>query len=103
MLNIENEFRQPLSIDAAPQGSACEWCGKPAKHQFIVLGGTNHNESGLFCRTCGEAFVCAVASSLCREVTVICWISWLLTTFGAFCQLVLFQESIEVILTKDDQ
>ncbi len=31
--------------------------------------GTNHNESGLFCRTCGEAFVCAVASSLCREVT----------------------------------
>ena len=69
MLNIENEFRQPLSIDEAPEGSACEWCGKPAKHQFIVLGGKYQQESGLFCRSCGEAFVCAVASSLSREVT----------------------------------
>jgi hypothetical protein len=69
MLNIENEFRQPLSIDEAPEGSVCEWCGKPARHQFTALGGKFHNESGLFCRTCGEAFVCAVASSLYREVT----------------------------------
>jgi hypothetical protein len=71
MLNIdfENEFRQPLSIDEAPEGSVCEWCGKPAKHLLTQLGGTNHNGSGLFCRTCGEAFVCAVASSLSREVT----------------------------------
>ena len=68
MLNIENEFRQPLSIDDAPQGSVCEWCGKPAKHQLTALGGKNHNQSGLFCSTCGEAFVCAVASSLQREV-----------------------------------
>jgi hypothetical protein len=68
MLNIENEFRQPLSIDDAPEGSVCEWCGKPARHKLTELGGNNHNESGLFCRTCGEAFVCAVASSLRREV-----------------------------------
>jgi hypothetical protein len=69
MLNIENEFRQPLSIDAAPQGSICEWCGKPAEHQLTALGGKFHNESGLLCSTCGEAFVRAVASSLLREVT----------------------------------
>ncbi len=68
MLNIENEFRQPLSIEDAPQGSVCEWCGKPAEHQLTVLGGKFHNESGLFCRTCGEEFVRAVASSLRREV-----------------------------------
>jgi len=69
MLLIENEFRQPLSIDEAPEGSVCEWCGKPAKHRITQLDGTNNNESGLFCRTCGEAFVCAVAGSLSREVT----------------------------------
>jgi hypothetical protein len=68
MLIIENEFRQPLSIDAAPAGSVCEWCGKPAVHELTELGGKNPNESGLFCRTCGEAFVCAVASSLRREI-----------------------------------
>jgi hypothetical protein len=28
---------------------------------------------------------------------------WLMRASGAYCQLVLFQESIEVILTKDDQ
>ena len=69
MLNIENEFRQPLSIDEAPEGSVCEWCGKPAEHQFTALGGKFHNESGPLCRTCGDEFVRAVASSLCREVT----------------------------------
>jgi len=70
MLHIENEFRQPLSMDEAPEGSVCEWCGKPAMHQFIVLGGKCSNESSLLCRTCGEAFVCAVASSLRREITL---------------------------------
>ena len=69
MLRIDNEFRQPLSIEQAPQGSFCEWCGKPAEHHFIVLGATSRQESGLFCRACGEAFVCAVASSLYREVS----------------------------------
>jgi hypothetical protein len=68
MLNFVNEFRQPLSLDAAPEGSVCEWCGKPAVHELTELSGKNHNESGLFCRICGEAFVCAVASSLRREV-----------------------------------
>ena len=69
MLHIENELRQPLTISEAPEGSICEWCGKPAKHRITQHNGTNNNESGLFCRTCGETFVCAVASSLCREVT----------------------------------
>jgi hypothetical protein len=68
MLNIVDEFRQPLSIDAAPEGSICKWCGKPAVHEFTELGEKNHHESGLFCRTCGEVFVCAVASSLRREI-----------------------------------
>ena len=70
MLHIENEFRQPLSMDEAPEGSICEWCGKRARHQFIVLGGKCSNESSLLCHTCGEAFVCAVASSLRREITL---------------------------------
>src|SRR5438270_367494 len=26
----ENEFSQTVSIDFAPRGSVCEWCGKPA-------------------------------------------------------------------------
>jgi hypothetical protein len=69
MLHIENEFRQPLSIDIAPKGSICEWCGKPAEYQFIALSGKCHNEGGLFCQTCGNEFVRAVASSLSREVT----------------------------------
>ena len=69
MLNIENEFRQPLSIDEAPKGSICEWCGKPAEHQFTALGGKFHNESGLLCNACGDEFVRAVASSICRVVT----------------------------------
>lgn len=69
MLRIENELRQPLSIDKAPEGSACEWCGKPAVHHFIILGAKCQQESGFFCRACGEAFVCSVASSLSREVT----------------------------------
>ena len=69
MLHIDIEFRQPLSIGEAPEGSICEWCGKPAKHRITQLGGTNHYESGIFCRLCGQAFVCAVASSLRRDVT----------------------------------
>ena len=69
MLHIENEFRQPLSLDEAPEGSVCEWCGKPARHQFIVLGGNCQKESSLFCKTCADEFVRAVASSLSREVT----------------------------------
>jgi hypothetical protein len=69
MLDIENEFRQPLSIDVAPAGSTCQWCGKPAAHQLTALGRKDYNESELFCPSCGEEFIRAVASSLIREVT----------------------------------
>lgn len=53
----ENEFSRPISTDLAPAGSACEWCGKPAQQQLTAIGGSYHNESGLFCRSCGELFL----------------------------------------------
>ena len=62
----DNDFRQPISVDFAPQGSLCEWCGKPAVHQLTALGGKHHNEGGFFCRSCGEEFARTVASSLSR-------------------------------------
>ena len=68
MLNVENEFRQPVSIDFAPAGSVCEWCGKPAAQELIVLGGIGHNESGYFCSVCCKEFIRVVASDLRREV-----------------------------------
>ncbi|HEX6482237.1 MAG TPA: hypothetical protein VF043_25615, partial [Ktedonobacteraceae bacterium] len=46
-LMSENEFRQPVSIDFAPRGSVCEWCGKPATQQLTVIGGKSHNEGGV--------------------------------------------------------
>ncbi len=63
------DFRQPVTIDVAPAGEICEWCGKPAVHQLTALGGKHHNEGGFFCRQCGEAFVRAIASSVSRELT----------------------------------
>ena len=68
MLNNMQDFRQPVSIDVAPAGRVCEWCGKPAEFQLTALGGRHHNESGFFCEPCSEAFARAVASSLYREV-----------------------------------
>ncbi len=59
----KNEFRQPVAIDAAPRGSLCEWCGKPAEVQLTAIGGTAHNDSGLFCRPCGEDFKRAVMNA----------------------------------------
>jgi hypothetical protein len=59
-----NEFRRPVSVDFAPRGSLCEWCGKPAERQLTAIGGSYHNESGLFCRSCGEEFTRAVINSL---------------------------------------
>ena len=56
----DNEFRRPISVDAAPRGSLCEWCGKPAELQLTAIGGIAHNEGGLFCRSCGEDFSRAV-------------------------------------------
>ena len=55
-----NEFRRSVSVDFAPRGSLCEWCRKPAEVQLTAIGGAAHNESGLFCRSCGEEFTRAV-------------------------------------------
>ncbi len=59
-----NEFRRPVSVDSAPRGSRCEWCGEPAEQQLTAIGGSFHNDSGLFCRSCGEKFAQAVANSI---------------------------------------
>jgi hypothetical protein len=66
---LGNEFRSPVAVDAAPAGSHCEWCGKPAIYQLMVIGGKHHNEAGRFCQKCGEEFVRAVAESLSRVLT----------------------------------
>ena len=60
----ENEFRRSVSVDFAPRGSSCEWCGKPAERQLTAIGGTYHNKSGIFCHSCGERFRQAVMRSL---------------------------------------
>lgn len=65
----ENEFRQPVSIDFAPRGSVCEWCGKPATQQLTAIGGKSHNEGGYFCDTCAAEFVRTVAESINRVPT----------------------------------
>jgi len=58
-----NEFRRPFSVDFAPRGSLCEWCGQPAEQQLTAIGGSFHNESGLFCRPCGEKFSLTVTNA----------------------------------------
>ncbi|TMC22613.1 MAG: hypothetical protein E6J34_05515 [Chloroflexi bacterium] len=58
-----NEFRRPISVDFVPHGSLCEWCNKPAEQQLTAIGGSHHNESGRFCRPCGEQFTQVVVSS----------------------------------------
>jgi hypothetical protein len=64
---LNNEFRRPVSVDSAPRGSSCEWCGKPAEHQLIAIGGEYHNESGLFCKPCGEQFSLAIIARSTRN------------------------------------
>ncbi len=59
-----NEFSRPISADLAPPGSVCEWCGNSAEQQLTAIGGTYHNESGLFCHSCGEQFLQGVVNSL---------------------------------------
>jgi hypothetical protein len=68
MFNVENEFRRPVSIDFAPAGSVCEWCGKPAAQALTILGGKSHNEGGYFCSACVKEFIRLVASDLRREM-----------------------------------
>lgn len=59
-----NEFHRPVSSDSAPRGSLCEWCGKPAEKQLTAIGGRYHNESGTFCRDCGDQFSQGVINSV---------------------------------------
>lgn len=59
----EHEFRRSVSTDRAPRGSQCEWCDKPAVSQITAIGGSSHNDSGLFCRDCGEKFAYTVAQA----------------------------------------
>ena len=59
-----NEFRRPVSVDFAPRGSICEWCGKLAERQLTAIGGSYHNESGMFCTPCGEKFSQVIVNSL---------------------------------------
>jgi hypothetical protein len=61
-----NEFLRPISVDSVPRGSRCEWCGDPAEQQLTAIGGSHHNESGLFCRPCGEQFSLAVIANSVR-------------------------------------
>ena len=64
----KNEFLRPFSVDSAPRGSLCEWCGKPAEKQLTAIGGSYHNESGLFCSPCGEQFTLAVIANSTRSI-----------------------------------
>lgn len=66
----ESEFRRSVSSDSAPRGSLCEWCGKPAVFQLTAIGGSSHNDSGLFCRDCGERFASTVAQSAVSSRTL---------------------------------
>src|SRR5260370_27011138 len=66
---IENEFRRPVSVDTAPRGSRCEWCGKPAEVQLTAIGGIAHNESGLFCNSCGQEFTPAFTNAACTTTS----------------------------------
>jgi hypothetical protein len=66
---VENEFGQSVSMDFAPEGSVCAWCGKPAVEQLTAIGGKRHNEGGYFCHACGEQFIRDVADPKSRVVS----------------------------------
>ncbi len=61
---LDHAFRLPISVDYAPEGRLCAWCGQPAVHQLTAIGGINHNEGGFFCQACSEEFARTVADSL---------------------------------------
>ncbi len=52
-----NEFSRFVSIDFAPYGSICEWCGRPAEEQLTAVGE--------FIATKVAAFVVSVAKNSC--------------------------------------
>jgi len=60
---FKNEFNRPFSVDFAPSGSRCEWCGALAESQITAIGGAMHNQAGLFCRSCGERFCALVVNA----------------------------------------
>jgi hypothetical protein len=62
-----NEFQSPIAEDFAPCGRVCGWCGQPADQQLTAIGGTYHNRSGVFCRSCGEKFLGCVITGLHTE------------------------------------
>lgn len=66
-----NEFSRPVSVDFAPRGSLCEWCGNPAERQLTAVGGSFHNETGVFCRPCGDKFSQTVANASITSSTQI--------------------------------
>ena len=55
-----DEFNRPISVDFVPCGCVCGWCGRPAERQLTAIGGAYHNQSGTFCRLCGEQFLAIV-------------------------------------------
>ena len=58
-----DEFNRPISVDFAPRGRVCGWCGQPAERQLTAIGGCYHNQSGVFCRLCGEQFLAVLINS----------------------------------------
>ena len=67
---LDNEFGQSVTMDFAPEGSVCEWCGQRAVEQLRVIGGKRHNEGGYFCHACGEKFIQTVADPKSRVASV---------------------------------
>jgi hypothetical protein len=63
-----HEFYRPVSIDFAPRGCVCEWCGQPAERQLTAIGGCYHNRSGAFCHSCGEQFIsCIIRAAFTKQ------------------------------------
>ena len=58
-----NEFYRPYSVDFAPHGSQCEWCGSLAESQITAIGGTMHNQAGFFCCSCAERFCALIVNA----------------------------------------
>ncbi len=58
-----DEFNRPVSVDFVPHGRVCGWCDKPAERQLTAIGGAYHNQSGVFCRMCGERFLAIVINA----------------------------------------